>query len=43
MDAGDVLVALSHSQFKVVMSVMWGHLKALEEISREFVFNLMAS
>lgn len=39
MDAGDVLVALSHSHFKAVMSEIQGHLKALAEISREFVFN----
>ena len=43
MDAGDVLVALSHSRFKVVMSEIWGHLKALAEISREFVFNVLIS
>ena len=43
MDAGDVLVALSHCRFKVVMSEIWGHLKALAEISREFVFNVLIS
>ncbi|KAK4806745.1 hypothetical protein QYF61_016515 [Mycteria americana] len=36
--AGDVLVALSHSHFKVVMSEMRGHLKALADISKEFMF-----
>lgn len=43
MDAGLVLLALSHSHFKVVMSEIWGHLKALAEISREFVFHVLIS
>ncbi|KAK4805893.1 hypothetical protein QYF61_025760 [Mycteria americana] len=37
--AGDVLVALSHSHFRAVMSEIRGHLKALAELSKEFVFN----
>lgn len=41
MDAGDVLVALSHSRFRVVMSEIWGHLKALAEVSRESVFSVL--
>ena len=39
VDAGDIPVALSHSHFRVVMSEMGGHLKALAEISTEFVFS----
>ena len=39
MDAGDIPVALSHSHFRVVMSEIRGHLKALAEISKEFVFS----
>ena len=39
VDAGDIPVALSHSHFRVVMSEMRGHLKALAEISKEFVFS----
>ena len=39
MDAGDIPVALSHSHFRVVMSEIRGHLKALAEISMEFVFS----
>ena len=43
MAAGDVLVALSHSHFKVVMPEMGGHLKALAEISKEFMFSVLIS
>ena len=43
MDAGDMPVAVSHSHFRVVMSEIWGHLKALAEISGEFVFNFLLS
>lgn len=41
MDAGNIPVAVSH--FRVVMSEIWGHLKGLAEISREFVFNFLLS
>lgn len=48
MDAGAVLVDLplghgGHPHFRVVVSEIWGHLKALAETSREFVFNVLIS
>ena len=43
MAAGDVLVALSHFHFKVVMYEMRGHLKALAELSKEFMFSVLIS
>ena len=42
-DVGDILVALSHSHFRVVMPEILGHLKALAGISRVFVFTFMIS
>ena len=41
MGAGDVLVPPSGSHFKVVMPEVRDHLKALAEISRDFVFHLV--
>lgn len=41
VDVGSVLVAPSH--LEVVMSEIWGHLKALAELRREFVFNVWIS
>ncbi|KAK4805873.1 hypothetical protein QYF61_025740 [Mycteria americana] len=41
VDAGDVLVAVSHCHFRAMMSEIRGHLKALAELSKEFVFNVL--
>ena len=41
MGAGDILVPPPGSHFKVVMPEVRVHLKALTEISRDFVFHLV--